>query len=679
MKTIWLNSKKDNIYAEFEKDFTSSGGKATLKISASRGYAAYVNGSFVSNAQFADMPTYKSVDEIDITAFVEAGNNKLNVIVYHWDNDFATGKVMTAALAFEVCENGEKIAESDASTRAREAKGYRALVERVTAQIGYAYGYDFDSDEKEWENAVEVDAKFIFVKRPNRALEIKERAESIVSTQGTFKYNGGSTAAEKAMNAWLSTRRFADMTGENRLVADKLTKPLTFKADGGDGLFVIFDLCRECAGYLTFSVTVPYACNGILTWGEHLSDLRVRSEIEGRGFATEFSFKDGENRFDEYLHRLGARYLCLFVDSEELTVEYFSVREAFYPFKIKDRHFSDRLVQKIYDTAVRTLQLSAHEHYEDCPWREQALYGMDSRNQMLFGYSAFGEYELPRAILRLFAKSARESGLIELCAPAVAPIVIPSFTLYALLAIAENAEADYNEEFINEILPYAEHAITAFTARAAEHGISAFVEPEYWNFHEWCDGLDGGEIFRDYAIEPYYDAPLTALCTIVLDKLSWLEEMAGREEKSAEYREKAEKLFSALEGYYNEESGLYFSSRKNEDRYGYHAYTQALCLITGRVKRERIAKMLDELYAPKLCVPLTFASLQLKYDAILKNGGDADCCINEVCDIFGRMLYSGATSFWETDKGEADFDDAGSLCHGWSAVPCWLFDKVMGD
>ena len=28
---------------------------------------------------------------------------------------------------------------------------------------------------------------------------------------------------------------------------------------------------------------------------------------------------------------------------------------------------------------------------------------------------------------------------------------------------------------------------------------------------------------------------------------------------------------------------------------------------------------------------------------------------------------------WETDIGEADFEQAGSLCHGWSALPVWYF------
>ena len=37
------------------------------------------------------------------------------------------------------------------------------------------------------------------------------------------------------------------------------------------------------------------------------------------------------------------------------------------------------------------------------------------------------------------------------------------------------------------------------------------------------------------------------------------------------------------------------------------------------------------------------------------------------------MLDHGATTVWEDDEGAAAFDNAGSLCHGWSAIPIYYF------
>jgi hypothetical protein len=40
---------------------------------------------------------------------------------------------------------------------------------------------------------------------------------------------------------------------------------------------------------------------------------------------------------------------------------------------------------------------------------------------------------------------------------------------------------------------------------------------------------------------------------------------------------------------------------------------------------------------------------------------------------FDPMILAGATSLWETGKGAADFDGAGSLCHAWSSLPVYYY------
>lgn len=50
---------------------------------------------------------------------------------------------------------------------------------------------------------------------------------------------------------------------------------------------------------------------------------------------------------------------------------------------------------------------------------------------------------------------------------------------------------------------------------------------------------------------------------------------------------------------------------------------------------------------------------------------------NQISDNWSKMLYVGATSFWETEQGQADFDYAGSLCHGWSATPAYFYGAYI--
>ena len=43
------------------------------------------------------------------------------------------------------------------------------------------------------------------------------------------------------------------------------------------------------------------------------------------------------------------------------------------------------------------------------------------------------------------------------------------------------------------------------------------------------------------------------------------------------------------------------------------------------------------------------------------------------------MLDAGATTVWETADGAAAFDNAGSLCHGWSAIPVYYYATLLGE
>lgn len=110
-----------------------------------------------------------------------------------------------------------------------------------------------------------------------------------------------------------------------------------------------------------------------------------------------------------------------------------------------------------------------HEHYEDCPWREQALYAMDSRNQMLFGSYVFKNNEgYVKANLRLMANGLRADGLLELCFPARVGITIPSFSCYFVLALAEYFERTKDSAFLKEINSVAKKILDTFAGRVSD-------------------------------------------------------------------------------------------------------------------------------------------------------------------------------------------------------------------
>ena len=43
------------------------------------------------------------------------------------------------------------------------------------------------------------------------------------------------------------------------------------------------------------------------------------------------------------------------------------------------------------------------------------------------------------------------------------------------------------------------------------------------------------------------------------------------------------------------------------------------------------------------------------------------------------MVDYGVGTVWETELGESDFDNAGSLCHGWSATPIYYYSILKNN
>ena len=74
-------------------------------------------------------------------------------------------------------------------------------------------------------------------------------------------------------------------------------------------------------------------------------------------------------------------------------------------------------------------------------------------------------------------------------------------------------------------------------------------------------------------------------------------------------------------------------------------------------------------------VPATLSMLAYIYDALLVYSKDEkDYILNDIRENYSYMLNSGATTFWETINGQKDFENAGSLCHGWSALPIYYYN-----
>lgn len=481
----------------------------------------------------------------------------------------------------------------------------------------------------------------------------------VMLEKGNFVFSGGKTPAEK-------------------IEAASLAKVDDRSASLKKGQYAVFDLGEETTGQIFFDITAENSAGNpdenavYVGYGEEFKG-RVHAYINGRNFAFSYKLNGGENKYVQPFGRMGGRYLVVFALCD-IFVREIGVSEIGYPVTKKELAFKDPLDQKIYDVAARTNYLCMHSHYEDCPWREQAFYGMDAALQMKYAYAFFGETTFPRENLRLFYSTQRGDGLFELCAPSEIGTTIPSFSLFAAMALADYYDFSGDEKFVSESRGAIEKLLDAFIKRLDKGLIARFFEKKYWNFYEWKTDLDGGDIFRNEDQEPIIDLPLNALLAMTLYRLGRLFDGL---KIANDYVSLADIIREKLdEKFYDEDSKAFYCFSYNGRRWAQNELCETLMLAIGSKHSGAAAKnIVGERFEP---VTTAFFGIKVEalicYDKSLKN-----YVYNKIRAVFGKMIRGGATSFYETEKGKEDFESAGSLCHAWASAPAYLYVKYFTE
>lgn len=673
---IWLPTctETKNIYADFKETLTLRAADSTLlDISADGNYAVYVNGHFVNSGQYPDYPEYKVFDKLDLSPWITEGENELLIRVWHPGEDHFSYRAEAPGLLYAVYTEDTLLAASGTSTRCAQNIAFQnGDIWNLTGQLGYAFAYDTrHENELPFVPAALVEKKVNLYPRPIEKLDVGTRLPTKIVNYGTFQERPYETMGQRMQNAALAAK-YWDTESE-------WTENTVFQCENGDdGIYLIFDLGAEQVGFADIEFDVPEDTLLLCGWGEHLHDLRVRSYVGGRNFVFTYRAKAGHNHFFMPLRRLGLRYMQLHIYAPEAKVRYAGIRPTTYPVNIHPLPVKDRLHRKIYETCIQTLRHCMHDHYEDTPWREQGLYTMDSRNEILCGYDVFHETRFPKACLRLIALGVREDGLCELCSPARAPITIPSFSAIWLLELRDYLLKTNDLDFLREMLPYAKKVANGFVQHIDDNTglLAAYIGEEYWNFYEWQDGLSGRIQYTDSNLsELTYDAPLCAAVSLGLQAMETICETLGQHEDAANYRTVWQRLNAAAESaFWN---GTHYSTYKhvqNGTLYHDAQLTQALMLCCGACPTEKQSAV-RELLKTDTLLPVTLSYSIFKYEALLADPNNFDWVMDDIAEIWGNMLFQGATTFWETANGASDFSNAGSLCHGWSAVPLHLYHK----
>ncbi len=631
-KWIWdaVGTQNKDEYVEFFKRIHLKASKKTVvRLSCDSDYTLFINGQFVASNQYGDYEHYKIYDELDVTEFVKDGENSFAVLVWYFGKDTQRYLIGVPGLIYEVLQD-EKVCEmSDESTLCRKSLAYKSGYDKqVTLQLGYSFLYDA-TKEDDWVNgkgtnfvpSVAQNKAVTFYPRQNKKLIFKERANVV-----SVKQNGNG---------------------------------------------ILIDLGEEVVGCPVLEFVSEQEQTVRVDYGEHILDGHVRRIIGTRDFSFEYVAKKGTNSYTHYMLRLACRYLEVYSEYP-ITVKYVGVIPQVYPVKKKSVVLQNTTDQKIYDICVNTLQLCMMEHYVDCPWREQCLYVFDSRNQMLCGYYAFedGNAEYARSNLKLMSEDRREDGLLSICYPCGIDLTIPSFSLHYFLAVREYLEYSGDVDFVKEIYPKLQSVLQTFIENMQDGLVCKFAGKEHWNFYDWSPHLDGRSRGSDGKDA---DVVINALFILALRHLQKIDEMIGRPfEYSALLHCVSEK---AKKAFFHEDNGL-FSMLQGGDEYT--VLGNALAVLAGLTTQTESEKICEKITDGALS-ECTLSVRAFKYDALLATDREKykEWILSEIRRDYQTMLDFGSTTVWETLDGAKAFQDAGSLCHGWSALPIYYFHKLL--
>jgi hypothetical protein len=311
------------------------------------------------------------------------------------------------------------------------------------------------------------------------------------------------------------------------------------------------------------------------------------------------------------------------------------------------------------------------EHYVDCPWREQCLYAFDSRNQMLCGYYAFegGNAPYARANLRLMGMDRRPDRLLSICAPCGVSLAIPSFSLHFITGMREYIDHTADTTLAVELFDKMQGILEEFLDHRENGVIKKIAQKGMWNFYDWSPFMSG---HLGRSEEDIPDLAVNCLFVLALNHFEAICERIGRDFPYAVERE------AVREGIRREflcENGVFTMHKGREE---YSVLGNAFAVLAGAVTGAEAERICDRIVSDKTLADCALSMKVMEYEALLCTNTEKyrDHVLCELRKNYKHMLDAGADTFWETIGGADAFSKAGSLCHGWSAVPIYIFHRL---
>ncbi len=657
------NMDNFHLLARRELKLDSAPKSASVWVTATSIYELFINGQSVGFGPSPSYPEWTYFDSYDVTRFLKPGANVIAARCYNF------GPTMESVLLQDPGRGGFLL-QLEVDGRPAEATGgnWRVLRdpsrEPVTEPISGHRGafkevYDANLEVIGWQNPgfddsawsdahvlgpVETDPWTSLIPREVPPLRLEK-----IYPQDVFYHTCG--------RAYGGERY--DVTSPEALRSDDDSCAIVDPLKPDFSPSVILDFGVNAFGY--FEVELADSEGGVveLSYGESLNTTVLDTWRMSKGPQT---YRPVERR--------GGRYLMLtFKDCPgPVKIRRVVCYRRSYPVQhLGEFRCSDETLNRIWEVGKYTVQMCMQDHYEDCPFREEALYCGDIAVGAKLSYYAYGTQDLARKGLRQFARIQRANGLIPAIGPAPTEIgYLPEYPAFWVVSLWDYFIHWGDKDLLQELYPNLMRCMDWYHENEDENGLFA-RKPDEPNFR-FVDNLSNLKAVDKLAAEQII------ICEGIR-RGAWIAREVGDSATAGELFIRGNRLAQTIEKlFWNPGAGL-FNDTLIESEQSVTQITNGLALLYNTVSSERRQSVLKALLDPTLAPPMRAGYMNSYMVEALVHEARYQEALDRIREYWGGMLARGATTFWETfdpDSPDGTIPERlWSLCHEFCCGPVY--------
>lgn len=480
---VWLDSAipGEQAYVVFRKEFDieKTIKNAELRIFADTRYLLWINGQYVERGPCRFDPKYPEYDILPVDEYLVKGKNAIAVLVHHyaissfkkWHDKNARmmshNPGLTTLLTI-FSEDGEMLSVTTDTTwkatknnRFMNSPGsYSSIPDNIDARLDQGDWTQSSFDDSDWKNASVVNGDDWGKLSPRSIPLLKE--QTIIPTKICQEIIDG------------------EINNEPQLFSKSL--PLKMK----NGTQIVIDAGEMVQAYSILDFDAEEGCKMEIGY----ASLFFQNNKKPFAYTpySRYIAKKGAQRYmstDTY----GFRYLVVKILEGELTLKRIKLVDRRYPNRRKGSFScNDSLLNKLWKVCVNTVEVCSEDAFVDCADRERAQWMADGY-KMNYPVSRvtlatiqsdsslkYSDSRLIKNMLRHMALSQLPDGRLQPMRPSdykaeLKHGVIDDYSCLWIQALREYSDRTNDNDFIQEMWPYAKKAIDYFLQRTTSSGL----------------------------------------------------------------------------------------------------------------------------------------------------------------------------------------------------------------